>query len=224
MKQVLAFDVCGTLIDTQGVMVVLEGIVKDKALLFSEIWRSKQLEYSFRRGLMKRYEGFSVCTKDALNYTCEALEVVLTTTQKKELFACYGTLPVFDDVKKGLSELQQNYQLVAFSNGEKKAVEKLLTNANIAMFFNDIVTADEIQTFKPNPKIYQHLLNRTYSRPNQTWLISSNPFDVIGAKSFGMNAAWIKRNHAAVYDPWGVEPTMVVHCFNQLSQQLRDKN
>ena len=189
MKQVLAFDVCGTLIDTQGVMVVLEGIVKDKALLFSEIWRSKQLEYSFRRGLMKRYEGFSVCTKDALNYTCEALEVVLTTTQKKELLACYGTLPVFDDVKKGLSELQQNYQLVAFSNGEKKAVEKLLTNANIAMFFNDIVTADEIQTFKPNPKIYQHLLNRTYSRPNQTWLISSNPFDVIGAKSFGMNAA-----------------------------------
>ncbi len=81
-------------------------MVKDKALLFSEIWRSKLLEYSFRRGLMKRYEGFSVSTKDALNYTCEALEVVLTTTQKKELLACYGTLPVFDDVKKGLSELQ----------------------------------------------------------------------------------------------------------------------
>jgi 2-haloacid dehalogenase len=81
-------------------------MVKDKALLFSEIWRSKLLEYSFRRGLMKRYEGFSVCTKDALNYTCEALEVVLTTMQKKELLACYETLPVFDDVKKGLSELQ----------------------------------------------------------------------------------------------------------------------
>jgi 2-haloacid dehalogenase len=223
MKQVLAFDVYGTLIDTQGVMVVLEGMVKDKALLFSETWRSKQLEYSFRRGLMKRYEGFSVCTKDALNYTCEALEVALTTTQKKELLTCYETLPVFDDVKRGLSELQQNYQLVAFSNGEKKAVEKLLTNANIAIFFNDIVTADEIQTFKPDPKIYQHLLNRTYTKPNQTWLISSNPFDVIGAKSFGMNAAWIKRNNAAIYDTWGIEPTMVVRCFNQLSQQLRNK-
>jgi len=223
MKQVLAFDVYGTLIDTQGVLVLLEQMMENKALLFSETWRSKQLEYSFRRGLMKRYEGFSVCTKDALNYTCEALKVALTSEQKKQLLESYKTLPAFDDVEKGLSQLQQHYQLVAFSNGEKESVEKLLNNANLRKYFNDIVTADEIQTFKPNPDIYQHLLNRANSKANQAWLISSNPFDVIGAKSVGMNAAWVKRNNSAVYDPWGVEPNVVVKRLDNLWQQLNEQ-
>jgi len=220
MKQVLAFDVYGTLINTQGVLVLLEKMVAKKALLFSETWRSKQLEYSFRRGLMKRYEGFSVCTKEALDYTCEMLKIALTSEQKKQLLESYKTLPVFDDVEKGLSQLQHNYQLVAFSNGEKESVEKLLNNANIRSYFNDIVTADEIQTFKPDPDIYQHLLNRAHSKANQTWLISSNPFDVIGAKSFGMNAAWVKRSSSAVYDPWGIEPNIVIKRLDNLTEQL----
>ncbi|MDA3807336.1 MAG: HAD hydrolase-like protein, partial [Thiomicrorhabdus sp.] len=106
------------------------------------------------------------------------------------------------------------------SNGEKESVDKLLNNANIRSYFNDIVTADEIQTFKPDPDIYQHLLNRAHSKANQTWLISSNPFDVIGAKSFGMNAVWIKRSRSAVYDPWGIEPNIVIKRLDSLKQQL----
>ena len=97
--------------------------------------------------------------------------------------------------------------MVAFSNGEKESVDGLLNNANIMKYFDDIISADEIQTFKPDPLIYQHLLSRTNSEAKQAWLISSNPFDVIGAKSFGMNAAWVKRSGAAVYDPWR-------HCFS----------
>ncbi|MFT4940331.1 MAG: 2-haloacid dehalogenase [Paraglaciecola sp.] len=222
MKQILAFDVYGTLINTQGVLLLLEKMMEKNAVLFSETWRSKQLEYSFRRGLMKRYEGFSVCTKDALNYTCERLKVALTNEQKKQLLESYKTLPAFDDVEKGLSQLRQDYQLLAFSNGEKSSVEGLLNNANIKSYFNDIVSADEIQTFKPDPNIYQHLLNRTSSKANQTWLISSNPFDVIGAKSFGMNAAWLKRSSSAVYDPWGIEPDIVITRLDNLKEQLNE--
>lgn len=220
MKQILAFDVYGTLIDTHGVLVLLKQMMENRALLFSETWRSKQLEYSFRRGLMRRYEGFSVCTKDALNYTCEVLKVALTNEQKKLLLESYKTLPAFDDVEIGLSQLKERYQLVAFSNGEKESVEKLLNNANISKYFDDTITADEIQTFKPNPDIYQHLLNRTDSTANQTWLISSNPFDVIGAKSFGMNAAWVKRSNSAVYDPWDIEPNIIIQRLDNLLQQL----
>ena len=196
MKQMLAFDVYGTLINTQGVLVLLEQMMENNALLFSETWRAKQLEYSFRRGLMKRYVKFSVCTKDALNYTCELLKIALSNEQKKQLLDSYKTLPAFNDVEKGLAQLQQNYQLVAFSNGEKESVDGLLNNANIMKYFDDIISADEIQTFKPDPLIYQHLLSRTNSEAKQAWLISSNPFDVIGAKSFGMNAAWVKRSGA----------------------------
>ena len=220
MKQVLAFDVYGTLINTQGVLVLLEQMMENKASLFSETWRAKQLEYSFRRGLMKRYEGFSVCTKDALNYTCEVLKIALTNEQKNQLLESYKTLPAFDDVEKSLAQLQQSYQLVAFSNGENESVEGLLNNANINKYFNDIVTADEIQTFKPDPLIYQHLLNRTNSQAKQAWLISSNPFDVIGAKSFGMQAAWVKRSGGVVYDPWDIEPDIVIQRLGDLIHNL----
>jgi len=220
MRQVIAFDVYGTLINTQGVLILLEEMLEDKALLFSDTWRAKQLEYTFRRGLMKRYAGFSVCTKDALNYTCEALSVALTLAQKHQLLESYKTLPPFYDVEEGLSQLQQKYQLVAFSNGEKESVESLLNNANIKHYFTDIVTADEIKTFKPNPDIYKHLINRTHTKANNTWLISSNSFDVIGAKSFGLNAAWIKRSGSATFDPWDIEPNIVIHRLDDLMQQL----
>jgi len=78
MSKTLAFDVYGTLIDTDGVVSALQNLIGDKAKQFSHTWREKQLEYSFRRGLMKNYENFSVCTSDALNYTCAFYEINLT--------------------------------------------------------------------------------------------------------------------------------------------------
>jgi 2-haloacid dehalogenase len=220
MKKTLAFDVYGTLIDTHGVLVLLEEMVVNQALLFSQTWRTKQLEYSFRRGLMRCYQDFSICIKEALNYTCDALNLPLNNEQKEQLLARYKTLPAFNDVTKSLSQLSENHQLVAFSNGEQAAVESLLSHANIRQYFSDIITADEIKTFKPNPDIYQHLLTRTGSRIELSWLISSNSFDVIGAKSFGMKAAWVKRSSAAIYDPWGVEPDLVINNLDQLPHQL----
>lgn len=220
MKKVIAFDVYGTLINTQGVLVLLEGMIKDKALLFSELWRSKQLEYSFRRGLMKRYESFSVCTEDALSYTCDVLKVDLTHEQKRQLLSSYETLSAFDDVEKGLSQLHQKYQLIAFSNGEKATVEGLLNRANIGMYFTDIVSAEEVETFKPSPDVYQHLLHRIGARFDQTWLVSSNPFDVIGAKSFGLNTVWVKRSVDVVFDPWCIEPDAVIKSLDDLMKEL----
>lgn len=220
MKKNIAFDVYGTLIDTQGVLNLLTHFVEHKAQLFCETWRAKQLEYSFRRGLMKRYEHFSVCTKDALNYTCLLLNVSLTEMQKQELLDSYLRLPAFSDVEIGLSQLSQNYRLIAFSNGEVGSVNTLLENAKILDYFSDVVTADEIGTFKPSPEIYQHLLDRVNSEAECTWLVSSNPFDVIGAKSYGMKAAWVKRNDAAVFDPWGIEPNVVINRLDDLLQQL----
>ncbi len=98
MPTVLAFDVYGTLIDTQGVVTKLREIVGDKAEEFSRVWREKQLEYSFRRGLMRSYETFGVCTSQALDYTSAYLDVGLTTGQKSALMAEYRGLPAFDDV------------------------------------------------------------------------------------------------------------------------------
>jgi len=224
VKKVIAFDVYGTLIDTQGVLTLLEELVGDKALLFSNTWRAKQLEYSFRRALMNRYEHFSVCTAEALHYSCDSLQVSLTVAQKSTILKSYQTLPAFKDVSKGLSLLTKDYQLVAFSNGENKAVEKLLSNAKIRKYFSDVITADEVESFKPSPVIYQHLLSRINAEAENTWLISSNPFDVIGAKSQALNAVWLQRSNLAIYDPWGIEPNFSINRVDELRLKLAEEN
>ena len=220
MKLNLAFDVYGTLIDTQGVLQQLESLVGSKAQVFSDSWRAKQLEYSFRRGLMQRYEHFSVCTKDALNFTCDLLNIHLTEEQKLQLLKQYSGLPAFNDVALALPKLAEKYRLIAFSNGESASVWSLLEQAKIADYFSAVVTADEINTFKPDPKIYQHLLNRIDSQAKDTWLISGNPFDVIGAKSCGLHAAWLKRSPTAVFDPWGIEPDIEIGQLGELLHNL----
>jgi 2-haloacid dehalogenase len=106
MPKTLAFDVYGTLIDTSGVNDLLEKYIEDKAELFMDLWRSKQLEYSFRRGLMKRYEKFSVCTRSALDYSDTYLNTGLTEDNKNFLMQKYRVLPAFPNVNESLLKLQ----------------------------------------------------------------------------------------------------------------------
>ena len=105
MSVTLAFDVYGTLIDTQGVVAELNKIMGETAGNFSQKWREKQLEYSFRRALMQKYEHFDVCTNNALDYSCALYDITLSTEQKHTLLECYCTLPAFLDVRS-ISEIK----------------------------------------------------------------------------------------------------------------------
>ena len=221
MSVTLAFDVYGTLINTQGIVSKLQELAGKKAEEFSRTWRDKQLEYSFRRGLMQNYEKFSICTSNALDFTCSYLKVPLTNEQKNELLRSYRTLPAFDDVAKGLSLLQSNgFHMYAFSNGSSDAVEELLVTAGIRDYFLGIVSVDDIKSFKPNPAAYSYFLRESGALGNTAWLISSNPFDVIGAVSAGMRSAWVQRSKDAVFDPWEIEPTAIVESLNELNRIL----
>lgn len=217
----LAFDVYGTLIDTHGVLTALEKLVGHKAKDFSNTWRDKQLEYSFRRGLMQNYENFAVCTRQALDYTCACYGTDLGEEQKKDLMDIYRVLPAFDDVKQGLTRLQAaRFRLYAFSNGAADALEALLGNAGIRDLFLGVVSVDDIRSFKPNPAVYSHFLRKSASTGGNAWLISSNPFDVIGAISAGMKSAWVQRSPEAVFDPWGIEPTVTVSSLIELEKKI----
>jgi 2-haloacid dehalogenase len=221
MSKTLAFDVYGTLIDTDGVVSALQKLIGSKAKQFSHTWREKQLEYSFRRGLMKNYENFSVCTSDALNYTCAFYKINLTKEQKKILLESYRTLPAFKDVEDSLAKLKEkNYRLFAFSNGSADAVETLLVAAGIRDYFLGVVSADDIKSFKPNPAVYHHFLRESEACGNDSWLISSNSFDVIGAISAGMRAAWVQRSKDTIFDPWRVEPTIIVDNLGELYEKI----
>jgi 2-haloacid dehalogenase len=217
----LAFDVYGTLIDTTGITTTLENYVGEQASAFSSLWREKQLEYLFRRGLMQNYQDFTVCTKNALDYTCRFFSSEIAQPEKEKLMAEYRILPLFPDVKEGLVNLKSSgYRMFVFSNGRAEDVAGLLRKANIEDYFESIVSVDEVKSFKPNPAVYSHFLRRSESIGSEAWLISSNPFDVIGAISFGMRAAWIQRTAEAIFDPWEIEPTITVSSLTELCESI----
>jgi len=221
MSVALAFDIYGTLIDPHGVVDELSKHVGDRAQEFSNIWRDKQLEYTWRRALMQRYQNFPVCTRQALDYTDTLLHTGLDESAKAALMQVYRVLPAYDDVPASLQALADaGFRLFGFSNGVEEAIIGLLEHAGIDQYFEGVVSVDALQTFKPDPQVYHHFIEVADTAPENCWLVSSNGFDVIGAVSAGMKAAWLRRSQSVVFDPWGVEPTLVMHSLDELQQRI----
>ncbi len=87
-------------------------------------------------------------------------------------------------------------------------------------YLEDVVSVDDLKTFKPDPEVYKYLARR-FGRPvEKVWLVSSNPFDVIGAKPAGMKAAWVQRRADSVFDPWDIEPDLRVKDLEQLAGEI----
>jgi 2-haloacid dehalogenase len=215
----LAFDVYGTLINTYGMVDLLQRYIgEEKALPFATLWRDKQLEYSFRRSMMNRYEPFYTCTSNALDYCIDALGVSVTTDQHFSLIKRYQSLPVYKDVIACLSSISQrnDMDIYALTNGPMEDVERLFEDEAINHFFKDIISVDEIKKYKPDPAVYQHFLDRTNSSSSDSWLISGNSFDVIGASTFGMKSIWVRRTDQQRMDPWGGRPTHIIQSLSQL--------
>ncbi len=219
--QTIALDVYGTLIDTSGVLTLLETIVGAQAKGLSDLWRSKQLEYSFRRGLMDRYVDFSIVTQEALEYSCRAHNIKLTSDESKQLMHQYRILPSYPDTKIGVQQLREaGHRVYAYSNGSNRAVTDLLMQAEVFPLLDGVVSMEDVKTFKPSPKGYRYFCECANTDPHDAWLVSGNNFDVMGARSFGMNAAWIKRNPDGIFDPMGYDPTITISALTDLTTSL----
>ena len=217
----IAFDIYGTLIDTHGLIEILRCHAGDNASQFSQLWRQKQLEYSFRRGLMRQYRDFGVCTAQALQYTCLSFGVSLKESETSALLSAYRALPIFDDVAEGLGNARDaGFRLYAFSNGKAADIRQLLDHADISRYFIDIISVDEVQSFKPDPLVYRHFLKKAETKGENAWMVSANPFDVIGAVSAGMNSAWVQRSPEVVMDPWEIVPTVVIQHLSGLTEAI----
>ena len=221
MQKSLAFDVYGTLIDPLGISTDLADCVGEAAPSFASAWREKQLEYLFRRGLSRKYEPFSVCTRQALDYTCGALGFDIGEEARAALMNRYLELPAFAETGSALRELKdKGVHCYAFSNGEPDDLARLLANAGLDDYLRGIVSVHETQSFKPDPSVYAYFLENTGAMLGATWLVSGNPFDVIGAMQVGWKAAWVRRNAGQLFDPWGIEPTIVVPDLDALVRAL----
>jgi 2-haloacid dehalogenase len=218
-----AFDVYGTLVDPVGMAKHLARDLGSQAAEFANLWREKQLEYSFRRALMRNYADFSVCTIDALNFACRAFHTAISPERRSELMRLYQHLPRFDDVTAALYSLRTGFRLFAFSNGKRSELDAVLSNANILDCFEGIITADDVRSFKPDPAVYCHARRMAGAWSSPFWLVSSNPWDIIGARSAGLSAAWVQRSEEKIYDPCGIEPNVTVRSLIDLAAALEDR-
>ncbi len=221
MPQAVGLDVYGTLVDPLEIDEHLRPLAGERAGELAALWRQKQLEYAFRRGLMRRYENFGVCTRQALEFASRSLGIELPEPERRRLLEAYQSLPAFPDAAPALSSLRERgHRLWAFSNGLEATARGLLENAGLLGHLEGVVSVDDLRTFKPAPEVYLYLARRLERRPEEVWLVSSNPFDVIGAKATGLRAAWVRRDPEAVFDPWGIEPDLTVQDLTQLAGKL----
>ncbi len=217
----VGLDVYGMLVDPLELQSHLQALVGDQADRFAKLWHEKQIEYALRRGLMRAYAPFSVCTRQALHYVTLSLSVALGAEDQERLLEAYEHLLPFKDVTPGLDALKaRGHTLVAFSNGDEATVRALMTHAGIDTYLDDVVSVDDLRTFKPDPEVYRYLAQRVGRPASATWLVSSNPWDVIGAKAAGLRTAWVKREPDAVFDPWGIEPDLMVTNLTELAGLL----
>ncbi len=220
-KTVLAFDVYGTLIDPFHMEDHLRAAFGEKAREASELWRSKQIEYTFRRALMKKYLNFDACTAQALRFVSAQFEAALSEVAQEKLLSKYLQLPAYPDVRAALDEFSaRGFAIAACSNGTESAVRGLLAHAGVLERFSKIVSVDPIRTFKPDPAVYEYLAAELRTPKELVWLVSSNPFDVIGAKACGLRAAWVQRDPKRRFDPWEFEPDLVVNGLAELPRKL----
>jgi 2-haloacid dehalogenase len=220
-NQVLAFDVYGTLIDPFHMEEHLRAAFGEKAKDASELWRGKQIEYSFRRALMKKYRAFDACTAQALRFVSVQFGISLSEEAQAHLLSKYKQLPAYPDVTGALDELAaRGFTIAACSNGTESAVRESLDHAGVLPRFGKIVSVDPIRTFKPDPAVYEYLVTELKVEREMVWLISSNPFDVIGAKACGLRTVWVQRDPKRLFDPWEFEPDLVVHGLAELPGKL----
>lgn len=221
MLDAIAFDIYGTLVNPLEMNEHLRRFAGENADRFSELWREKQIEYSFRRALMRRYEDFGTCTRQALLFTARTLDIALSEEEQETLMGEYQNLKAFPDVVPGIEKVKKRgHAAVAFSNGVEATARVLLERAGVLSHLDDMVSVDDIRTFKPSPDVYDYLVRRLGRSAEEVWLVSSNPWDVIGAKSAGLKAAWIRRKPDAVFDPWDIEPDVVVESLERLAENL----
>ncbi len=219
-SEALAFDMYGTLVDPIRIWKQLEQYIPGDAQRIAEIWRQKQLEFTFRLTAMERYEDFEQVTRKALDYALAATGHNLDVQQKNSLMAQYNDLERFADVEPGLQRLKNaGYTMVVFSNGSPSMLTAIMSAANLQTYFQGFVSVDEVKVYKPSPAVYRHVAKRLGRPVDEVRLISSNPFDVIGAQSAGMRAAWVNRS-GGLFDTLAPPPQMVVRTLVELADVL----
>jgi 2-haloacid dehalogenase len=211
----LVFDAYGTLYDVHSVVRRCETCFPGKGTQLSQLWRAKQLEYTWQRSLMQRYVPFSEITREALAYSCAALGLD-ATTHVEELMDEYLRLAPFPEVPAALERLPMKRAIL--SNGSPDLLEPLVRNSGLR--FDAVLSVDELRIYKPAPHVYELAERRLNVAKERIGFVSSNCWDALGAKSYGFRVYWINRGGAPL-DRLGFRPNAELRSLATLPDEIR---
>jgi 2-haloacid dehalogenase len=204
--QAVVFDAYGTLLDVHSV-------IADEAL--SKLWRQKQLEYTWLRSLMERYEDFWDVTEAALRAACAQLKFEASEPEIGKFMQAYLRPAAFADARTALERLKSS-RLAILSNGSPKMLDAAIRHNGLEPYFEEIISVHRVRTYKPSPKVYA-LGPEVLALPaSEILFVSSNAWDAAGAKAYGYRVCWCNRTGAPM-ERLGFDPDVIVASLDQIA-------
>jgi 2-haloacid dehalogenase len=195
------FDAYGTLFDVHSVSELADELVPGQGFALSNLWRAKQLEYSWLLSVMaiprESRSDFDAVTAQALDFALASLAIELRAAERHRLRNAYLTLRPFPEVVSALDALASRPRWI-LSNGTLAMLQPLIRNAGLEAHVDGVLSVDAADIFKPSPRVYQLAVDRLQLPAARIGFVSSNCWDAMGAKAFGFKTFWINRRGAQV--------------------------
>jgi 2-haloacid dehalogenase len=211
------FDAYGTLFDVHSVVAAGRAVTGDPQAL-SALWRQKQLEYTWLRALMGRYEDFWAVTEDALRFALKRLGISAGDDAIGRLMEAYLSLATFPEVTTALAAMADT-PLGILSNGSPRMLAAAVRSSGLEGRFACVLSVDAARTYKPSPAVYE-LGTRAFGlSAGDILFVSSNGWDVAGAKAFGYRTCWCNRLGAPA-ENLGITPDLEASRLDEILTKL----
>ncbi|KAJ6644579.1 (S)-2-haloacid dehalogenase [Pseudolycoriella hygida] len=228
--KVILFDSYGTLIDVNSLIGTIRKVLNSTDPIQSQVlldsWRTKQLDFTWLRSLMKSsakdsYADFWTVTKDALKYSAEKFNISMTQSQQDELMNAWLRLQLFPDVKDSLAKLKTKYKLAVLSNGSPRMLREVFKSNGL----DDLIdptnefSVDTVRLYKPHPYVYSLAERKLHVSKSRILFVSGNSWDAIGAKAYGFQSVWLNRI-GEPYPDLGISTDFEISNLHQLADKF----
>lgn len=187
------FDAYGTLFDVNAAAEAERDALGDKWLPLAELWRSKQLQYTWLRGLAGHHADFWQLTGEALDFAMESFKLD-DPDLRRRLMNLYLHLGAYPEVNETLTQLKAGgVKLAILSNGTPGMLAAAADHAGITPLLDAILSVEDVGVYKPHPSVYQLAVDRLRARPEEICFVSSNGWDAFSARAFGLRVVWCNR-------------------------------
>ena len=190
---IFAFDAYGTIFDVHSAIDELRSVMGPDADRMSEIWRAKQLEYTWTLTLAGHYTDFWTLTDRALDFALARVPSV-PNDLKPALLDAYTRLKAFSEAKSALQKLQiGGHKTCILSNASPAMLQYAIDYADLGQHFDAVLSVDKLKMFKTRPEVYAMVTDHYKCAPSNVSLVSSNRWDIMAGKSFGFRPLWVNR-------------------------------